>query len=115
MIGVFSNIIHEGVSWDKSSAMISQEVHRKLTRPDKPCIETRPVKFGWNKEGHEKSSTLVAVYAAVEYIAEVKGICMQLAYGKTDKEGLGLLGSPFHMTDNLRRATNTRNVILSAR
>ena len=26
MIGVFSNIIHEGVSWDKSSAMIFQEV-----------------------------------------------------------------------------------------
>ena len=77
-------------------------------------IETRPVKFGWNEKGCEKSSTLVAVYTAVEYIAEVKGICMQLAYGKTEKEGLGLLGSQFHMMDNLRRATNTRSVILSA-
>ena len=101
MIGVFSNIIHEGVSWDKSSAMISQEVHRNLTGPDKPRIETRPVKFGWNEEGSEKSSTLVAVYAAVEYIAEVKGICTQLAYGKTDKEGVDLLGSQFHTMDNL--------------
>ena len=79
MIGVFSNIIHEGVSWDKSSAMISQEVHRNLTGPDKPRIEIRPVKFGWNKEGSEKSTTLVTVYAAVDYIAEVKGICMWIA------------------------------------
>ena len=113
MIGVFSNIIHKGVSWDKSSAMISQEVHRKSTRPDKPRIETRPVKFGWSKEGNKKSSTLVAVYAAVEYIAEVKGICMRLAYEKTDKEGVGLLGSQFHTTDNLQRTINTRIVILS--
>ena len=54
MIGIFSNIIHEGVSRDKSSAMISQEVQRRQTKPDKPRIETRPVKFGWNEEGKEK-------------------------------------------------------------
>ena len=79
MISVFSHIIHEGVSWDKSSAMISQEVERRLPNSAKPRIETRPVKFGWNKEGSEKSTTLVTVYAAVDYIAEVKGICMWIA------------------------------------
>ena len=82
MIGIFSNIIHEGVSWDKSSAMITQEVQHRLTRPDKPCIETRPVKFDCNEEGSEKSATYVAVYAAVDYIAKVKGICMRLAFEK---------------------------------
>ena len=94
--------------------MISQEVNHKLTGPEKSRIETRPVKFGWNKEGSKKLLTLLAVYAAVEYIAEGKGICMQLAYGKTDKKGLGLLGSQLHTMDNLRHTTNTRSVILLA-
>ena len=93
MVGVFSHIIHEGVSWDKSAAMISQEVHRNSDRPDRPRIETRPVKFGWKEEGKEKSVTLVAVYAAVDIIAEVKGTCMQLAFEQTDDTGLGLLDS----------------------
>ena len=113
MVGVFSHIIHEGVSWDKSAAMISQEVHRKSTRPNKPRTETRPVKFGWNEEGKAKSVTLVAIYAAVDYIAEVKGICMRLAFGKTDSEGLGLMGSKFQETANLRCTTPTRSMILS--
>ena len=113
MIGVFSSIIHEGVSWDKSAATISKEVHRNLSMSDKPRIETRPVRFGWNEGGHEKASTLVAVYAVVDYIAEVKGICMRLAFENTVEAGLGLLGSQFHTMDNLRRTRNTRNVILS--
>ena len=57
--------------------------------------------------------TLVAVYAAVDIIAEVKGICMQLAFEPTDDKGLGLLDSQFHEMANLRRETDTRRVILA--
>ena len=57
--------------------------------------------------------TLVAVYAAVDIIAEVKGICMRLAFKQTDDTGLGLLGSKFHEMVNLRRTIPTRSVILS--
>ena len=83
--------------------MISQEVHRNSNRPDKPRIETRIVKFSWKEEGKKKSVTLVAVYAAVDIIAEVKGTCMQLAFKQTDDTGLGLLDSQFHEMANMRR------------
>ena len=36
MVGVFSNIIHEGVSWDKTAEMIAQEIKYKSGSPDKP-------------------------------------------------------------------------------
>ena len=47
-------------------------------------------------------------------MAEVKSICSHLAFDKTDKEGLGLSGSQFHTMVNLRKVTNTRNIILSS-
>ena len=47
-------------------------------------------------------------------MAEVKGICTHLAFEKTDKEGLGLSGSQFHTMANLRKVTNTHNIILSS-
>ena len=46
-------------------------------------------------------------------MAEVKGICNHLAFDKTDKEGIGLSGSQFHTMVNLRKVTNTCNIILS--
>ncbi len=113
MVGVFSNIIHEGVSWDDTAEMIAQEVLRKSNAPTKPRIETRPVKFGWTDEGKEKQTTIVAVYAAVDIIAEVKGICMRLAFEPTDSQGLGLLNSQFHEMANMRSGSDTRRVILS--
>ncbi len=71
------------------------------------------MKFGWTDEGQEKSVTLVAIYAGVDIIAEVKGTCMQLAFKPTDSQGLGLLDSQFHEMANMRRETNTRRVILT--
>jgi hypothetical protein len=111
MVGVFSNIIHEGVSWDDTAEMIAQEVLRNSKIPNKPRIETRPVKFGWTDEGQEKSVTLVAIYAAVDIIAEVKGTCMQLAFEPTDSQGLGLLDSQFHEMANMRGGSDTRRGI----
>ena len=114
MVGIFTNVLPEGVNWDNSAAMISQEVECLLVEPDKVRVEVRPAKFQWDKDGREQQTTVVAVYAPMNNMAEVKGIHIQLAFDRTDKEGLGLAGSHFYTMANLRKVTRTRKVILSS-
>ena len=114
MVGVFTNVLLDGVNWNKSAAMFSQEVERQLAGPGKAQMQVRPVKFEWEDDSRAQTTTVVAVYAPVVSMVEVKGIGNQLAFDKTDKEGLGLSGSHFHTMANLRKVTKTRNVILSS-
>ena len=114
MVGIFTNVLPEGVNWDDSAAMISQEVERLLVKLDKVRVEVRPAKFQWEEDGREQQTTLVVVHAPMCNMAEVKGIGIQLAFDKTDKAGLGLSGSHFHTMASLRKATRTCQVILSS-
>ena len=101
MTGVFTNVLPDGINWKKSAAMLSQEVNRQVAVPGKIRVEIRPVKFGFEDKSGAQTTTVVAVYAPVNVMAEVKGICTHLAFDKMDKEGLGLLGSQFHTMANL--------------
>ena len=111
MVGVFTNILPDGVNWSKSAAMLAQEVDRQAVIPGTLRVEIRPARFGFEDKSGAKTTTVAAVYAPVNVMAEVKGICTHLAFDKTDKEGLGLLGSQFHTMTNLRKVTNTHNII----
>ena len=90
-----------GVNWSKSAAMLAQEVDRQAVVPGTLRVEIRPARFGFEDKSRAQTTTVVAVYAPVIIMAEVKGICTHLAYDKTDKEGLGLSGSQVHTMINL--------------
>ena len=112
MIGVFTIILPDGVNWTKFATMLAQEVDRQADVLGENRVEIRPVKFGFEDKSGAQTTTVVAVYAPVVIMAEVKGICNHLALDKTDKEGFGLSGSQFHTTVNLQKITNSRNIIL---
>ena len=76
-------------------------------------MEVRPAYFGYTDNTGKKTTTLVAVYAPVDVMADVKGICSQLAYDSADKAGLGLANSQFHQMKSFHSRNSTRNVILS--
>ena len=101
MIGIFTNALPNGVNWKKSVVMLSQEVDHQVAIRGKIQAEIRPFKFGFKDKSGVQTITIVAVYAPVAIMAEVKGICNHLAFNKTDKEGLGLSGSQFHTMANL--------------
>ena len=114
MIGVFTNVLLDGVNWSKSAAMLAQEVDRQEVVPGALRVEIRPTRFRFDDKSGAHTTTVVAVCAPVSIMAEVRGIFTHLAYKKTDKEGLGLSGIQVHTMFNLRKVKNTRNVILSA-
>ena len=114
MISAFTNALPDGVNWTKSVVMLAQEVDRQADIPGKVRVEIRPAKFRFEDKSGAQTTTVVAVYAPVVVLAKVKGICNHLTFDKTDKEGLGLSGSQFHTMVNLRKVTNTHNIILSS-
>ena len=70
-------------------------------------VEVQPAKFQWEEDGQEQQTTVMAVYAPMRNMAEVKRIGIQLAFDKTDRAGLGLTGSHFHTMASLHKATRT--------
>ena len=47
MVGVFTNVLPDGVNWSKSVAMLAQEVDRKAVVPGTLRVEIRPDRFGF--------------------------------------------------------------------
>ena len=104
----------DGVNWSKTARTIAQTLVQRGAR-DKPLrVEVRPARFSYKDSTGRKSTTLVAVYAPREVMAEVKGICSQLAFDSADKAGaaLGLANSQFYTMKPLHMKAKTRNVIL---
>ena len=113
MIGVFANVLPGGVNWSESAAKIAQELDCQAIVDEPMRVEVRPANFGYTDSTGKKTTTLVAVYAPVAVMFEVRGICSQLAYDTADKAGLGLPNSQFHPMKQIRSKTNTRDYILS--
>ena len=113
MVEVFTNVPPEGVNWSDSAAMITQEVKRLLDQPNRVRVEVTPARFYWEDNDRTQQVAVVAVYAPMRNKAEVQGIGMRLAFDKSDRVGLGLAGSQFHIMADLHKSTKTRNVILS--
>ena len=115
MIGVFTDVLPFGVNWAKTAATIEQALVDRNACDEPLRVEVRPAHFSYNNgsEGR-KSTTLVAVYAPREVMAEVKGICSQLAFATADKAGaaLGLANSQWYPMKPLHSKATTRNVIL---
>ena len=114
MVGVFTNALPDRVNWSKSAAMLAQEVECQAVVQKILRVEVRPARFGFDDKSGAQTTTVVAVYAPVSIMAEVRGICTHLAYEKMDKEGLGLLGSQFHTMFNLRKVKTHTQCYLSS-
>ena len=115
MIGVFTDVLPFGVNWAKTAKTIEQALVDRNACDEPLRVEVRPAHFSYNNgsEGR-KSTTLVAVYAPREVMAEVRGICSQLAFAAADKAGaaLGLANSQWYPMKPLHSKATTRNVIL---
>ena len=51
MVGVFTNVLPEGINWRDSAAMITQEVKRLINQPDRVRVEVTPARFYWEDNG----------------------------------------------------------------
>ena len=96
MVGVFTNVLPEGVNWRDSAAMITQEVKRLLDQPDRVRVEVTPARFYWEDNGRTQQVAVVAVYAPMRNKAEVQGISIHLAFDKSDRVDPSLASSQFH-------------------
>ena len=103
-----------GVNWSKSAATIAHKLVRKGIGDEPMRVEARPANFRYTDSTGKKTTTLVAVYAQVDVMFEVRGICSQLAHDTADKAGLGLANSQFHMTKPLHSKTSTCELILQS-
>ncbi len=115
MIGVFTDVLPHGVNWAKTAKTIEQALVDRHVRDEPLRVEVRPANFSYNNgSAGRKSTTLVAVYAPREVMAEVKGICSQLAFDSADKAGaaLGLANSQWYPMKPLHSKATTRTVIL---
>ena len=112
MIGVFTEALPDGVNWSKTARMIAQKLAQRGAR-DKPLrVEVRPARFSYKDSTGRKTTTQVAVYAPRDAMAEVNGICSQIAFDSADKAGLGLAHSQFHQMKSFHSRTSTRDYIL---
>ncbi len=113
MIGVFADILPGGVNWSKSAKTIANELVRQNNDDVPMRVEVRPANFGYTDSTGKKTTTLVAIFAPVAIMAEVRGICSHLAYDTADKEGLSLASSQFHSMKQLRKKEESHDIILS--
>ena len=62
MVGVFTNVLPDGVNWSKSAAMLAQEVDRQAVVPGTLRVEIRPTRFGFDDKSGAQTTTVIAVY-----------------------------------------------------
>ena len=73
----------------------------------------KPTGIDYQTNDNECSTTSLAVYAPIKYMAEVKGACIRITHDKTSHT-LGLNGGMFRGARAISRTGNTRNVILAS-
>jgi hypothetical protein len=75
MIGVFTEVLPDGVNWSKTARTIAQALVQRGVSDEPLIVEVRPAHFSYKDSTGRKTTTLVAVYAPRDAMAEVKGIC----------------------------------------
>ena len=76
-------------------------------------VRMKPIRMAYQTNDNECSTTALAVYAPIEYSAEVKGACIRITHDKTS-HSLGLKRGKFHGAKAISRTGNTCNVILAS-
>ena len=74
-------------------------------------VKMHPIRMDYQTNDNKCSTVALAVYAPIEYLAEVKGACICITHDKA-LHASGLNGGKFHGAWAISRTGNTRNVIL---
>ena len=113
LIGIFNGVHLESIAWELTAKTMS-EVTTTTTKSNTHIqVQMKPIRMEYQINDNECNTTALAVYAPIEYSAEVKGACIRITHDKTS-HSLGLNGGKFHGARAISRTGTAHNVILAS-
>ena len=113
LVGIFSGAHLEIISWDDSMVKtVSGMTKEAIMSNNHLQVTIKPINLENKANGNVRNTMAIAVYAPIEYSAEVKGACIRITHDKS-ANSLGLHGGKSHGARAISKTRRTRNVILA--
>ena len=76
-------------------------------------VQIKPIRMEYTTNNNIRNTTALAVYAPIEYLAEVKGACIRITHDKAS-HSLGLNRGKFHEAQAISRTRGPCDMILAS-
>ena len=83
LIGIFSGVHPESIAWELMAKTVSEITTTTNKSNTNIQVKMKPIRMDYQMNDNECSTMALAVYAPIEYLAEVKGACIRITHDKT--------------------------------